>query len=416
MKLFKSLLKCVFRTNLSPIIWACVLIFFVTGCKLSDPTDYSSVYRIKGNEHTEISFYMFHFNDTLSFLYYQLNVSDQPDNGDTILNLTIDYKIVPVNDARQIADSSSKTLRIGKGAVQADYFPIKFLKNGIYHIFVNAVDLNGDLICNEKSEFAKSDNPDKNDFMVIDDHNHVVHNSNVQEGENFNVVAGGRFNLNGDFCLIKPENSLPKPPYFISDDQDSLIKISELSNGRMKDTTTVNTVENQLLCYKLSDTNSLIPLVFIANSAFPFVNAVESKISTLRYILAANEYDYIQDSEFKEKALNDFWKMAGGNDARAMTIKKSYYDRVSNANKLFTSYKYGWRSDRGMVYIVLGNPDRVYRERGIETWIYYGLDDGNDLVFDFRMKEIYPGIIDLFLERDIRYKNSWMKRVEALRK
>jgi hypothetical protein len=87
---------------------------------------------------------------------------------------------------------------------------------------------------------------------------------------------------------------------------------------------------------------------------------------------------------------------------------KSYFF-IKKANELFTSYKEGWKTDRGMVYVIFGNPDRVFRENKKEIWLY------GDIRFEFKI------ISNLFapkmyvLLRDKGYEKIWIKKITDLR-
>ena len=77
-----------------------------------------------------------------------------------------------------------------------------------------------------------------------------------------------------------------------------------------------------------------------------------------------------------------FWKdrdpSPGTEENEAMD---SYYTKVSMANQNFTVMgRKGWRSDRGMIFILLGPPDEVIRNdypsgsRPYQIWQYYSIN------------------------------------------
>ena len=41
-------------------------------------------------------------------------------------------------------------------------------------------------------------------------------------------------------------------------------------------------------------------------------------------------------------------------------FQEGYYRRVRFANEEFTQYKDGWKTDRGMIYILFGPPNQVF--------------------------------------------------------
>lgn len=56
-------------------------------------------------------------------------------------------------------------------------------------------------------------------------------------------------------------------------------------------------------------------------------------------------------------------------------VRAAFYARVAEANRKYHDFPTGWRSDRGMVHIVLGGPDSVRPSFGYTTdatvWTYY---------------------------------------------
>ena len=69
-------------------------------------------------------------------------------------------------------------------------------------------------------------------------------------------------------------------------------------------------------------------------------------------------------------ALDEFWLKCGGNENKAKRLISTYYDRVEEANTFFSGMQEGWRTDRGMVHIVMGVPDMIRRFSWREVWIY----------------------------------------------
>ncbi|MCH7783138.1 GWxTD domain-containing protein [candidate division KSB1 bacterium] len=81
-------------------------------------------------------------------------------------------------------------------------------------------------------------------------------------------------------------------------------------------------------------------------------------------------------------------------------FRDGYYRRVRFANEEFTQYKDGWKTDRGMIYILFGPPNQVFYsdfssfEKATQQWVYYTngvfftfFDDHN--TGDFQLKEPY---------------------------
>ena len=59
-----------------------------------------------------------------------------------------------------------------------------------------------------------------------------------------------------------------------------------------------------------------------------------------------------------------------GNIDKARELIRIYYTRILYSNYYFTSYKEGWRTERGMIYTIYGPPDKVYKTSDGESWGY----------------------------------------------
>lgn len=114
------------------------------------------------------------------------------------------------------------------------------------------------------------------------------------------------------------------------------------------------------------------------------ITDIDKSISQLVYIGTPNELDYIKEVETiteKTKRFLEFWKKkdpSPNNDENE--VFDEYYRRVAYAEENFSNYIDGWRSDRGMVFIILGAPNNIdrhpfeYDSKPYEVWEYYDLN------------------------------------------
>lgn len=155
--------------------------------------------------------------------------------------------------------------------------------------------------------------------------------------------------------------------------------------------------------------------LYAFDPTFPGVSNSEEMISCTRYLMYKEEFDRCKQSEDKKAAIDDFWLKIGGSNERARELLKRYYGRVKEANKNFTSYTEGWKTDRGMIFIVLGPPANMYRNKKEETWIYGNEATPNALRFVFNKTENPFSDNDYVLERSQFYKESYYTAVEYWR-
>jgi GWxTD domain-containing protein len=119
------------------------------------------------------------------------------------------------------------------------------------------------------------------------------------------------------------------------------------------------------------------------------IRDLNKAIEQMAYIASEGEIAEIEDAETqaeKVKRYMDFWKKKDPTPASEQNeIFDEYYRRINYANEEFSHYVEGWRTDRGMVFIILGAPNNVekhpfeYDSKPYEVWQYYELN--NEFVF-----------------------------------
>ncbi|GAB4379821.1 MAG: hypothetical protein Kow0075_10700 [Salibacteraceae bacterium] len=148
---------------------------------------------------------------------------------------------------------------------------------------------------------------------------------------------------------------------------------------------------------------------------YPKVKTPKDLLEPLRYITTSAEYTALEEAENAKVKVDEFWLKIGGSPARARELIAAYYSRVEEANELFVSYIEGWKTDRGMCFIVFGPPDKVYRTSTQETWFY-----GEEGKFT-ALKLTFTKVINPFTDNDFRlnriatYRTPWFRAVDFWR-
>lgn len=111
-----------------------------------------------------------------------------------------------------------------------------------------------------------------------------------------------------------------------------------------------------------------------------------------KYVATEDEikiFDQISSDSGLRKFLIDFWiTVEKGRLDRPEISRSVYLQRVKIANEQFTSFgKDGWRSDRGRIFILYGNPDEIERfpaqadSKAHQIWAYFSIESGVEFVF-----------------------------------
>lgn len=158
--------------------------------------------------------------------------------------------------------------------------------------------------------------------------------------------------------------------------------------------------------------------------AFPEMNDPVTMIEPLTYLTSEEQLDSLMEAPKPKLALDEFWIKCGGNVERARELIRIYYTRVVYANHYFTSYKEGWRTERGMIYIIYGPPDKIYADANSEKWGYrkpvlksewgtrYKVKE-EYLYFTFKKKPDTFSDNDYYLSRSESLVTYWAQAVQS---
>ena len=148
---------------------------------------------------------------------------------------------------------------------------------------------------------------------------------------------------------------------------------------------------------------------------FPRPAAVPELIEAARYITSRTEFEKLAASDDPKTALDRFWMDCGRDEARARQLIETYYARVEEANRFFSGVQEGWRTDRGMVHVVLGPPTRVRRNARTEWWTYGEEGQASTVTFEFHRTPHPFDDNHWVLTRSLPFRPLWDRTVTAWR-
>ena len=156
-------------------------------------------------------------------------------------------------------------------------------------------------------------------------------------------------------------------------------------------------------------------LLRTVHDAFPKVKDWNEMVDMVTYISTKKEHETLLLAQDKKKALDAYWYNLTRNEEAAKVLIRNYFKMVEFANILFTDFKQGWKTDRGMVYIVMGPPQEVNFYEDREVWSYAGIDDTSKIRFTFtRVKTILSPHF-YTLNRSRAYQPIWFKNISQWR-
>lgn len=406
-----------------------LIIGILFGCgtteKLSD-NNISSIYRT-GNEIVVPQFTVFHKSIDTTEIYFKINTKNLLYSQTSSTNqfegkIKIAYYLYKAFESNEMVDSASTVIVdvirehkiksiLGTLKVNA-----KFPNDYVLHVVTT--DLTRQQSTDEYIPIIKSDKNNAQNFLILDQSNNQPTFKNYfEKGETVSVLYNNPDNLAAlTFRYYQREFEVAPPPFSIYNREQFDYTPNKESKITLTDNKFEWTIDGRGIYHFLPDPNERDGLsLFQYANGFPKVNEISEMISALRFITSKREFTNIKKDKNQKKALDEFWLKVANSKPRARELIKTYYNRLQNANLFFSSHREGWKSDRGVIYLVFGPPDVVYKSSTGESWIYGEENNYLSVTFNFVKVKNPFSINDFELSRSPVYKNQWYRAVDSWR-
>ncbi len=213
----------------------------------------------------------------------------------------------------------------------------------------------------------------------------------------------------------RPDTRTPYPPNLLLSIPLDLVREDSLWHIKAMATKALSLDKKGIYQFLLSEEDEKGYTMYNFGTNFPMVKTPEQMIDPLVYLASDSEMDMMRKNESAKIAVDNFWLNAGSDINRSKELIRIYYNRVFYANYYFTSFKEGWSTDRGMIYLVYGPPGTMYKTPDQERWIYGKENSENELEFVF-VKTSNPLSDNVFrLRRTADLNSKWIQAVRAWR-
>lgn len=154
--------------------------------------------------------------------------------------------------------------------------------------------------------------------------------------------------------------------------------------------------------------------ILVSNEFFPYFGDYLDLVQPLIYVSTNDEYQELRKPNDTRKAFEEFVNNTiSANERISKDFIKYYFRRLRKSARLFTEDRAGWKTDRGMVYQVFGDPIQVFRNEKTELWVFPSEEGGRiRFIFDIIQED---GITKYKLIRGKRYRETWMYAVSQWR-
>jgi GWxTD domain-containing protein len=407
--------------------FAASIILLGAGCSSSLPSaqgtytalyDFESVYL-----HPEFRLYHHHTDSTT--LYYRVKSSEllyaRRGEGGQEARVRIDLQVH--NEQGALSDSlhfHDNDMRETESAGYL-YGTHRFkLPKGSWKLALTFRDLNRGAI-QEYLLSAEKSSPLHPQYMLVrkSSHGQPVFSAFLSEGDSVILESDVIFGQSGTekiwISQFRENAKLPPPPF--SQNAPEIPSTADLQRSAFDVTgTSYSFVMPGFPVFISTDTEGKQGLFLSPSSPFfPEIKGIDQLTGPLRYITSKAEFDEFSKASFAKPLVDNFWLECAGSKDRARDLIRTFYTRVEETNRYFSSYTEGWKTDRGMIHLVFGNPAKIRRTNNEETWIYG--EEGNPASLSFVFRKNTSALSDnvFILQRDPQYRQVWEQMVTAWR-
>lgn len=396
--------------------------------KIAEPKNQSGLYN-PGPSYMHPEFVIFHQGEDVTQLIVRVNPDEllfnqaNPENK-MLSNVTIQYQLIDITVdpfSKEIADSATVEKKIEKPQNKDAVMFTVFLKAKYGKMYSLKVVLT-DKLRNIKQQYSASVNKmnkySGQNFKVISRISDLpVYQNLVAPGEAVRIITGQQDVKKLYIKYKKDDTPLPPPPFSVEietrydfkEDSSWVFNYNGFQQGFLfpyKGLYLVQTDSTQ--------TDGL--LISNHGKSFPKVYEPEMMIPPLEYLTTTAEYSSLVKVENPKHAVDNFWLKLGGNVDMARELIRIYYNRMYYANLFFSSYKQGWRTDRGMIYMIFGPPSYIAKNPTSEIWEYYVKQDASNLRITFN-KTLSPYTENHYvMVRNDSYTRYWRNAIDSWRK
>lgn len=381
-------------------------------------------------------FNVFNENDetsilSIKFFATDLFFSEANPRGLPIAQILVTVKLFNITNGRFLADTAYMDTDIVKEEQRMEYVykvPLRVEHGALYVAEVKILDKLRTEVIQLFIPFNTLSYENRYNFIARGHFmKNELFNPVVRQNEYVNLVYPAKSVDSLFLSYYKPLTVVPDPPFMLLPEKTIDYPPDTIIALPYADTLPVMLPAEGVYFISLSRESDEGYTFFNFGETFPSMTTPEVMIEPLAYLASEEEMNTMRLSGRPKVALDEFWIRCGGNIDKSRELIRIFYTRILYSNYYFTSYKEGWRTERGMIYTIYGPPDKVYKNSEGESWGYrkpvlrssWGgrLHLKEDyLFFNFRVRQNKYSENDFYLSRNETLVTFWDRAVASWRK
>jgi GWxTD domain-containing protein len=378
------------------------------------------------------------FNETdetsilsIKFFAVDLFFSEANPRGVPMAQILVTVKLFNITNGRFLADTAYMDTDIIKEEQRMEYVykvPLRVEHGALYVAEVKILDKLRTEVIQSFIPFNTLSYENRYNFIARGHFmKNELFNPVIRQNEYVNLVYPAKPVDSLFLSYYKPLTLVPYPPSMLLPERTIDYPPDTIIALPYSDTLPVMLPDEGVYFISLSRESDEGYTFFNFGETFPSMTTPETMIEPLAYLASEEEMNTMRSSDRPKVALDEFWIRCGGNIDKSRELIRIFYTRILYSNYYFTSYKEGWRTERGMIYTIYGPPDKVYKNSEGESWGYrkpvlrssWGgrLHLKEDyLFFNFRTRQNKYSENDFYLSRNETLVTFWDRAVASWRK
>ncbi|MBS4014547.1 MAG: GWxTD domain-containing protein [Bacteroidetes bacterium] len=404
------------------------LLFTLWGCRTLVKVSNLNLQNIYKQELSEINpeVIIYHQNDEESILYFRIKSDElhyikKPDEAKFKSKITLSYNIITSYNSTKPLDSASVLLidsvHFESGKYIQDSIVFKAKSGNDYIMHLKIIDHNKKSELSYIYEIKKQHAYSSQNFKIYNSGGEMAFSNFIANSSVIKLNHNSKADFQMNAMLISEDLKPARPPFLEETITDEEINTKSIGIIKFIDGEAIVNIDKNGHCrfFHGDETFNGFSL-FYFHDGYPKLTSYQSMLNPIRYIVSNTEFSAVSESADLRGAIDRFWVGVAGDPVRARSLVSRYYNNVQLSNIFFTSYKEGWKTDRGMIYTIFGAPDIVILNDGFEVWHYKDTWRMNELQFEF-IKKSHPYSDNHYvLKRKADYRNPWYLGIENWRK
>jgi GWxTD domain-containing protein len=378
------------------------------------------------------------FNETdaksvlsVKFFASELFFSEANPRGIPIAQILITVKLYNITSGRILADTAYMDADIVKEELRQEYvyqLPLRVVHGSLYIAEVKLLDKIRAEVIQSFVPFNTLSDETRYNFIARGHFNkNELFNPVLRVNEYVNLVYPAKPIDSLFISYYQPLKEIPYPPALLLPEKTIDYPADTIFALQYSDTLPIMFPEEGVYFCSVDRNSDEGYTFFNFGETFPYMNNPEVMIEPLAYLASEEEMNELRSSLKPKLSLDEFWIKCGGNIDKSRELIRIYYTRILYSNYYFTSFKEGWRTERGMIYTIYGPPDKVYKSSEGENWGYrrpllksswvggFHLKE-NYLYFNFRVRQSKYSENDYYLSRSETLVSYWDRAIASWRK